>query len=361
MTTVGIVERKLGRVLLAGWFSFENGHATAGDVLVKDEVCRWLACAGRRFDVALAPPFSGGVDWRSADPAGYSDVVFVCGPFSKGELEAQFLSRYAECRLIGVNLSMGLPLSQWSPFDFLVARDSDVEKNPDVVFIAESRRVPLIGLCQVEPHPEAKVDEVNKVIDAFLQRFEATVIPIDTRLDRNETGLRSPAEVETAIASMDALITTRLHGLVLALKNRVPAVALDAVPGGGKILHQARRIGWPLVFSVDDFSKEQLSRAVDWSLTAEARHKALECAALAQRELQDLRDTVVSIFAHPEGLEGSRRTRTAPEHLRRFRAEMDEVVRQAEAAEAALQGRESREAVLPRVFRRLGGMFGRVR
>ena len=55
-------------VLVTGWFSFEQMGATAGDLLVRDLVCEWLECAGLSCDVPLAPPFSGGVDWRSVDP-----------------------------------------------------------------------------------------------------------------------------------------------------------------------------------------------------------------------------------------------------------------------------------------------------
>ena len=56
------------RVLVAGWFSFNYGHATAGDLLARDLACSWLAKAGFAYDVALAPPFSGGVSPRKRTP-----------------------------------------------------------------------------------------------------------------------------------------------------------------------------------------------------------------------------------------------------------------------------------------------------
>lgn len=49
---------------------------------------------------------------------------------------------------------------------------------------------------------------------------------------------------------MDAVVTTRLHGMVFALKN-VPALAVDPIRGGAKILRQAEAIGWPVVFVAD--------------------------------------------------------------------------------------------------------------
>lgn len=57
-----------GRVLIAGWYSFEGYGATAGDVMVRDVVWAWLAKAGLQFDVAVAPPLTDGIDFSSADP-----------------------------------------------------------------------------------------------------------------------------------------------------------------------------------------------------------------------------------------------------------------------------------------------------
>ena len=70
-------------------------------------------------------------------------------------------------------------------------------------------------------------------------------VKIDTRLDTNQTGLRTPAEVESVIRKMDVVMTTRLHGLVLAIKNGVPVIAIDPVAGGAKIKRQAESIDWP--------------------------------------------------------------------------------------------------------------------
>ena len=55
------------KVLVAGWFSFEQMGASAGDLMARDVVCDWLEQAGRSYDVALAPPFSGGLAWREVD------------------------------------------------------------------------------------------------------------------------------------------------------------------------------------------------------------------------------------------------------------------------------------------------------
>ena len=188
------------KILVAGWFSFEYGHATAGDLLARDLVCEWLDSAGVGYDVALDPPFQGGVDWRRADPAAYTHVVFVCGPFTRGEYEAEFLSRFFRSVLIGLDLSMQIPPTEWNPFDFLWERDSSEAANPDITFLGKRPCVPVIGVCLVEPYEGAWVDVANAAVRRLARSREAAVVEIDTRLDANATGLRTAAEVEALLA-----------------------------------------------------------------------------------------------------------------------------------------------------------------
>jgi hypothetical protein len=342
--------------LVAGWFSFEDGHATAGDLLACEVVCAWLDSLDCAYDIAYAPPFAGGVDWRAADPGAYSDILFVCGPFQKGDLEAAFLSRFAECRLIGIDLSMALALQEWNPFDLLLARDADGEANADIVFMAQPQRTPVIGVCLVEPHPEAQVERADALIQALLRGIDAAVVAIDTRLDVNATGLRTPAQIESAIARMDCLVTTRLHGLVLALKNGVPALVVDAVPGGGKLLLQARRIGWPAAFGIETAEPARLSEALSWCLMAEARRKAEECAAGARRQAEHLRDRFLASFSDPRALCESHGARTAPERLRSFQEDLASILGSKEATDRVqppVPDRGRFTVLLSRALRRL--------
>lgn len=89
------------RVLVAGWFSFPGAGATAGDVLSRDLVCEWLSQASIAYDVATAPPFTGGVDWENADPSRYSHVIFACGPFDSSDQIELFLRRFSGSRMVG--------------------------------------------------------------------------------------------------------------------------------------------------------------------------------------------------------------------------------------------------------------------
>src|SRR5688572_13868634 len=203
------------KTLVAGWFSFEQMGASAGDLLARDLVCDWLRQAGHAYDVALAAPFTGGVDWQSVDPANYSHVVFVCGPFGNGEPVTGFLERFAGRTLVGLNLSMLQPLEIWNPFDLLLERDSSVRANPDLTFAARAPRVPIVGIVLIDTQPEYGSRDLHEAANAAIQRLVASrpmaAVRIDTRLDCSSTGLRSPEEVESLIARMDLVLTTRLH------------------------------------------------------------------------------------------------------------------------------------------------------
>lgn len=300
------------KTLVAGWFSFQEGHATAGDLLVQDVACKWLIGAGHQYDIALAPPFQGGVDWRQVDPDDYSHVVFVCGPFQRSSLEVEFLDRFARCRLIGLNLSMQEPLSEWNPFDLLLERDSSHGGHPDMAFVSPPVRVPVVGVCLVEPYPGALDGVANEAFNRLVNSREMAVVEIDTRLDAQSTNhLRSAVEIESLIARVDVLLTTRLHGLVLALKNGVPPVAIDPEPGGAKIRCQAELLDWPAIFLVDELDDQVLQEALQYCLTDESRAKAKQCCEHAQRLVSEMRESFVAELRDGEAVEKRYRARIA--------------------------------------------------
>lgn len=71
-------------------------------------------------------------------------------------------------------------------------------------------------------------------------------MPVDTRLDpRQWRNPSTPGQLDSVLCRLDAVLTTRLHGLVLALRLGVPVLAVDPVNGGGKVGAQAAAWGWP--------------------------------------------------------------------------------------------------------------------
>jgi hypothetical protein len=292
------------KVLVAGWFSFEEMGATAGDLMARDLACEWIQRAGRDYDVALAPPFCGGVNWQSVNPESYSDIVFVCGPFGNGWPVTEFLERFARHRLIGLNLSMLEPLEVWNPFALLLERDSSVTCRPDISLLSRQPHVPVVGTVLIHPQPEYGTRDLHRTANDAIERLvrtrELAVVRIDTRLDQNATGLRTPSEVESLIARMDVVLTTRLHGLVLAIKNCVPAMAIDPVSGGAKIRLQANSMGWPFVFASEALEQQALDEAFDFCLTEAARVKAQACCRQAMVEIEKVRAEFLSVLSLPE-------------------------------------------------------------
>jgi hypothetical protein len=211
--------------------------------------------------------------------------VFACGPFGNGPPVVEFLERFAATTLIGVSLSMLQDLDEWNPFDLLLERDSSRRARPDVAFAFRQPRVPVVGLVFIHPQPEYGLRDVHMRANAALERLvarrEMAVVPIDTRLDVNSNRLRTTAEIESLIACMDVVVTTRLHGMVLALKNGVPVVAVDPVVGGAKIRRQAETIGWPIILDGQTVSDDQLLGAFDFCLQKAAKDAAQQCATRA--------------------------------------------------------------------------------
>lgn len=132
----------------------------------------------------------------------------------------------------------------------------------------QTTQVLLVGVVLVDPQREYRDRAMHAVANEAIQRLiaarEVAAVPIDTRLDVNRTGLRTPPEVESLIARMDVVVTTRLHGTVLALKNGVPSVAVDPIAWGAKIRRQAETVGWPVVFTADTLTDAALQEAFDY-------------------------------------------------------------------------------------------------
>lgn len=286
------------KFLVAGWFSFEEMGASAGDLLVRDLVHGWLREASYGCDIAVAAPFTDGIAWQDADPSKYSGVIFVCGPFGNGPPLVEFLRHFTGLPLVGVNLSMLQDLAEWNPFNLLLERDSSATARPDLVFMTSQPRVPVVGLVLVHPQPEyrerGRHAEANRALQELLASRELVVVPIDTRLDDNQVRLRTPAEVESLIARMDAIVTTRLHGMVLALKNGVPALVVDPIAGGAKILRQANAIGWDKVYTADDLDHMALQRALDFCFSEDGSRAAARVAASAARKCAVVREELLT-------------------------------------------------------------------
>ena len=289
------------RALVIGHFS------TIGDIESLEFVKNILNEERIAFDIApynqkFVPFIEGSMRAASGNPADYTHLIAVCGPFWPGFLARHGidLARFANCTRIGVNLTMVLPVDQWNPFHVLLERDSSRTTRPDVTFLNDTPTVPVVGLCTIarqreygdrQRHAEAQ-DQFRRLIETR----GLAAIDVDTRwpAHRNGGGLGSPAEVNSVIQRTDVLLTNRLHGMVYALKAGTPVLALDPVHGGDKVMAQAGVLGWPAASTVEAASPDWLEEKLDWCLSAEGRATAEGVAGKARALLHDLPDQLRS-------------------------------------------------------------------
>lgn len=254
------------RALVAGHFSFPGGRATFGDVEAMEVVCAWLAEAGIPYEVA-----SNGEDGVSGprllalDPSRYSIFIFVCGPwYPQKKTHAWLLKQFGHCLKIGLNLTIAEP--GLAGFDALLARDNPQEHRADLAFARQPERLPVVGVLLVERQAAYGSRQrhlyVKKVFEEYLSSGKVVPLHFDTVIYDNRAGLKSGAAFESLLHKVDVLITNRLHGLVLGLKNNVPVVAVDSVAGGGKVSAQANALGWPVLIPVEELSVEKLDETV---------------------------------------------------------------------------------------------------
>ncbi|GAB3212577.1 polysaccharide pyruvyl transferase family protein [Marinactinospora thermotolerans] len=271
------------RVLVTGWFSFLDGEATAGDVGSARTVAAALTGAGIAHDIAWSPAFRpGATTLEDADPHHYSHLLFVCGP-AHGDQVRRLHERYARCRRVAVGVSV---IDPHDPavrgFHHLIARDAP--GRAPRADLAHSAPVedggPVVGVVVAPRQPEygrrGAHEAIHGRLTGWLARRDCARLPLDTRLAWEEwRHCATPAQFDALVRRVDVVVTTRLHGLVLALRNGVPALAVDPVLGGAKVAAQARAWGWPVVVTdTGTLPVDLLERTWEWCLSPDARTAA---------------------------------------------------------------------------------------
>ncbi|SOD62235.1 Polysaccharide pyruvyl transferase [Streptomyces zhaozhouensis] len=275
------------RTLVTGWFSLLHGEATAGDILALHRVQAVLDRAGQPHDVAWSPGFRpGALSLADADPAAYTRLVFVCGPLH-GQDIAWLHERFGHCLRVAVGTSVLDPRDPAvAGFHRILARDGAGPPTEDLAARAPARpAVPVAGLLltggQHEYGARRLHGRVAETVTGWLNDTRCAPVPFDTRLDaRDGTLPGTPDELLSLLERLDVVVTDRLHGLVLALRVGVPAVAIDPVSAGAKMTAQARALRWPAVIPGERLDEERLGHWWTWALGPGAR--------LARRRAREL-------------------------------------------------------------------------
>jgi hypothetical protein len=270
------------RVLVTGWFSFDEVIATVGDELGADVVVGWLRELGVDHDVAWAPFLGRGPHWRDLDPADYTHLVFVSGPLMDMPLVRELTAAFGHAQRIAVNVSV-VPDDARPLFHQVWARDGAGPARPDLAIATTTPDVPVVAVAfapaQEEYGTRSRAAQVRAVIEGWLGArgipwFELGMDLFDKPYER------FPAQVEALVRRADVVVSMRLHALVLGLAHGVPVVACDAVLGGAKVSAQAAALGWPVVLRAGEIDPTTLDAALEHALSgtlaeemAEARRR----------------------------------------------------------------------------------------
>ena len=137
--------------------------------------------------------------------------------------------------------------------------------------------------------------EVSARVQECLAQWDIVCVELGTRLDPRDWRMPSTsAQVESLLRRVDVVVTMRLHGLVLALKNGIPAVALDPVARGGKVSAQARAWAWPAVVGEERIDDGELRRQLHWCLSPAGRAAAAAARAQAHTAGQGQLDRLLA-------------------------------------------------------------------
>lgn len=288
------------RALVAGHFSIPGGGGTFGDLEAKEMVCRWLSEANIEFDVASNNEDGfDGLKLDLVDETHYGIFIFVCGPwYPQQSVPSMLLAKFGHCVKIGVNLTVFGPGN--AGFDYLLSRDSPTEMRADIAFARQEELLPVVGVLLVERQKAYGIRQrhgyVKQIITEYIETGEAAPVWLDTNANHNLMGIKTSRQFESILRRTDVVITNRLHGLVLSLKNSVPVIAIDAVSGGGKVTAQAKSLGWPLLIEAEDLSVDKLRQSVRTCLDSRMVSEVQQAQRQAQASIANTKNQFIDIL-----------------------------------------------------------------
>jgi hypothetical protein len=255
--------------VIVWWGSGPRG-ATIGDLLAVRNLSAGLSKRGHAHSIISHPRFaeSGHVvaDDLARLRAGIETIVFACGPLVRTGRLWFLLGRYPRARKFAVGVSV-LPheAALNRRFTGFVARDGMTPAHFDLSIDAVEPPAPpptgrpvRAGLCFRGPQKEYRgrdclADRAEAMLTGAARRCGLEPVPFTTVLGGN----RAAADVQESFRSVDVVLTTRLHGSLLALAAGKPVIAIDQIAGGAKLLPVLARTGWRHALPVDAADEER--------------------------------------------------------------------------------------------------------
>lgn len=237
------------KVLIAGWFSAPLKTATTGDYLALHYVISVARSLGADVRVLGEEPHPKMIDahWATPSDSHECDVlIWVCGPLF-GTFPSELSERVTCRRAIAVNVSDVGHREANRAFDAIWWRDSVGTSNLDLaMFSTLATPTRTVGLLFAGPQHEYAEDHsgvVDEAVSAWKQMTNSTWVNLDTKYPWNEVGQDHELAIVGLIQSVDCLVTSRLHGLILGTALGTPVLPIEQVDGGAKVTAQATRLG----------------------------------------------------------------------------------------------------------------------
>lgn len=278
--------------MLAWWGSIPGGHATIGDALALRAVAIWAArhglspvIAATRETTFMSIPT---VDWRNTDPEDIAAFCFVCGPLMLTDTLRAMMKRFEDRPRLALGVSVLHP-SWFGWFDDIFVRDSDTATGfdfapadvnqlaalfpgrPEPAATAEGTQGLRMGVCLRGPQMEyggienSRHDNVAQSISALRPALAARWHDVDTVYHREKNPL---ANMAAAFPQSDLVITTRMHGALMALAYARPVIAIDQIAGGRKVARLLGKIGFPFLLHGDGLTPGRLAETAGSVLAA---------------------------------------------------------------------------------------------
>lgn len=272
------------RVLLSffGTIDKKGNVTTIGDLMAIYNVALWLRPHVQKVDVGwngnlfdLNPLCVSTDDLNKKD---YDAMVYVCGPLTAGH--RNFFSQFSSIKKIAIGVSITAAANPGELVDAVYIRDSNSESNFDLAladvgyphFKAHPKiRDDRIAICLVGDQAEYGADDgyekAANIVDRATEGYRT--VPVQTLLDPSRP---IPAGVELDLQSGSSLITTRLHGALLAIYHDVPVISVDQIKGGAKVSRLLSKLDWPVLNAWNTSSDHVFSQLVQYRATHPSDH-----------------------------------------------------------------------------------------
>lgn len=270
--------------ILLCWYGSLKDNGTVGDLYALQSVADRLKALGVNFrHLTASSEFEISGERVAPDEVAcddYAEIIFVCGPVIKYHpIIDTVIRRFPTARKVGISISLFAPdhASYAQPFDIALAREGGLQRFEDVAILAPLRvtqkrlrasNEPLVvGLVlrgeQSEYGPDSSLHDqtstlASHVLDTLTTKYRIKTVEIEHHLTRSG---RAPFDIEGLYSSCDLVFTSRFHGAILAMRNRVPFIAIDQIRGGGKLMNLLSSSGWPFVYSIEHAEGDDVARA----------------------------------------------------------------------------------------------------